>query len=137
MIHTNHIDELNPEAIKAINLLTQNQIPLLSQTVLLKDINNTSEALYSLIMKLVELNIRPYYLHHPDKVKGGMHFYLPLEEGRKIYAKLKNQISGWMLPTYIIDIDGGEGKTNAYNPESFEFLGKLINKNGQLTPHIE
>lgn len=137
VIHTNHVDELGSEEELAINKLTDARIELLSQSVLLKGVNNNVEALYKLILKLVEFNIRPYYLHHPDKVKGGMHFYLSITEGRRIYAKLKSKLSGWMLPRYIIDIDGGQGKVDAFNPETFEYSGTLINKDSQLIIHSE
>ena len=70
------------------------------------------------------------HLHHPDRVLGGMHFYLNLEEGRKIFAPLHDQLPGWAIPQYVIDIPGGEGKTSAVNPENFKFSGQLINRNG-------
>ena len=56
-----------------------------------------------------------------------MHFYLPIEEGRKLYAKLRNLLPGWAVPQYVVDIPGG-GKTSAYNPEKYEFSGKLISR---------
>lgn len=132
VIHTNHTDELDTEVCTAIGKFKNSRVDLLSQSVMLKGINNNADALFSLIEKLIDLNIRPYYLHHPDHVRGGMHFHLPLEEGRRIYSKLRNLLPGWALPQYILDIPGGEGKTNAYNPESYEYSGNVISRKGNL-----
>lgn len=132
VLHVNHPSELDNEVIASIKKLQDSGIEVLSQTVLLKGINDSPEVLKELIDKLLIANIRPYYLHHPDQVKGGMHFYISLEEGRKIYAKLRNIVSGWALPQYIIDIPGGMGKTQAFNPESFECSGRFITKDSKI-----
>lgn len=132
-IHTNHLEEFDAEVEAAFLKLKSLPIQLVSQTVLLKGVNDSSEILISLFKKLISLGCRPYYLHHPDQVKGGMHFYLSLEEGRQIYAKLRDKLPGWGLPHYVIDIPGGHGKTTAYNPESFSFNGTLIDRQGN--PH--
>ena len=130
-LHTNHCEELNPEVERAILKLKETQATLLSQTVLLKGVNNNVEDLKNLFLRLAELDVRPYYLHHPDQTKGAMHFYLPIQEGRKIYAQLRDLLPGWAIPQYVIDIPGGEGKTSAFNPEKFEFSGQLINRQGK------
>lgn len=130
MIHVNHRDELANDEIASIKKMTTNHIELFSQTVLLKGVNDNTEILYDLFKALIDLKITPYYLHHPDQVRGGMHFSLSLEDGRKIYQPLRDLLSGWAIPEYIIDIPGGEGKTSAYNPENFQFSGTLINKSG-------
>jgi lysine 2,3-aminomutase len=131
MIHINHISELTSDVIEAIELLTEHHIEVFTQTVLLKGINDTTEDLYQLFSLLADLKVQPYYLHHPDEARGAMHFYLSLEEGRKIFAPLHNILPGWALPQYVLDIPGGEGKIPAFNPESFEFSGELINRNGE------
>lgn len=131
MIHVNHISELTDDVLEAIERLTENNIEVFSQTVLLKGVNDTTEDLYNLFYKLSEIKVKPYYLHHPDEAQGAMHFYLPLEEGRRIFAPLHHQLPGWALPQYIIDIPGGEGKTPAFNPEKFEFDGSLLNRFGE------
>lgn len=130
MIHVNHSEELDNEVKECLLKLSSNQIELFSQTVLLKNINDNTNTLKNLFLSLIDLKINPYYLHHPDMVLGGMHFYLSLEEGRKIFAPLHNLVPGWALPQYVIDIPGGEGKTSAVNPENFTFSGQLINKDG-------
>lgn len=133
MIHVNHIDEIGVEEKKAIQLLNQKNIEIHSQTVLLKNVNDSAETLYELFKTLIDLNIHPYYLHHPDQVKGGMHFGMSLEMGRKIYQPLRDLLSGWAIPQYVIDIPGGEGKVSAFNPESYHFSGSLINKSGHFS----
>lgn len=131
-IHTNVIDEMDEDSDQAIIKLANLPIQLLSQTVLLKGINDRSQVLVALMNKLIQLKVRPYYLHHPDRVKGGMHFYLPLEEGRSLYSTLRDQLPGWALPQYVVDIPGGHGKVSAFNPESFEFSGQLLGRNGEF-----
>jgi len=131
MIHTNHKSELTEDVNVAIHSLIEAGIEVYSQSVLLKGVNDSTEALYDLFMELADLKIKPYYLHHPDEARGTMHFYLSLEEGRKIVAPLHNKLPGWALPQYIIDIPGGEGKVSAFNPESFEFNGELLNRFGE------
>jgi lysine 2,3-aminomutase len=137
VIHTNHVAEFSIEVEKAIDKLFQSRIPLLSQTVLLKGVNDTSQDQKSLIEKLIKNNITPYYLHHPDKVKGAMNFYLTIEDGRKIYSKLRKEVSGWALPSYVVDIPNGEGKVNAFNPETYSFSGQFLNKDGQNVPYSQ
>lgn len=125
-VHINHSDEWDDQiesAIKKLNLL---DLQLLSQTVLLKNINDSTQDLVELFNLLIKNKIRPYYLHHPDRVKGGLHFMIPLEEGRKIYSELRNQVPGWAIPQYIIDLPDGRGKLPAFNPESFSFSGHFV-----------
>ena len=130
-LHSNHKEEIDEEVEEAILKLKETKATLLSQTVLLKGVNDNVEALQDLFLKLAELDVQPYYMHHPDKAKGAMHFYLSIEEGRRIYAGLRNILPGWAIPQYIVDIPGGEGKTSAFNPEKYEFSGQLINKQGK------
>ncbi|MFT6068163.1 MAG: lysine 2,3-aminomutase [Bacteriovoracaceae bacterium] len=130
-IHLNHIDELDEEVRLSLKKLKNSGVELLSQSVLLKDINDDVQSLKNLFSALVDLGVRPYYLHHPDRVKGGMHFYLSLTEGRMLYHSLRDILPGWSLPQYVIDIPGGHGKTPAYNPEDFDFSGHLISKDGE------
>lgn len=132
VLHTNHIQEWNKENILLIKHLKTLSIEMLSQSVLLKGVNDSTRALEELFLFLATQGITPYYLHHPDQVKGAMHFTLSLEAGRKIYSKLRRKLPGWAVPQYVIDIPHGEGKVSAFNPESFTFSGELINRNGEL-----
>ncbi len=132
VIHVNHKSEFSPVARTRIAALVKTGIQVLSQTVLLKGVNDNTQSLLELVEELLKLRIRPYYLHHPDRVKGGMHFSLPLETGRKLYAEIKKELPGWAVPHYVIDIPGGHGKTSAFNPENLQYSGKLLSKEGQL-----
>lgn len=130
-IHANHAEEFDEINRQAIRKLTSSSMQILSQTVLLKGINDSTEVLLNLYQEFISLKVRPYYLHHPDQVKGGMHFYLPLRQGREIYHGLRKLIPGWAIPHYVIDIPGGHGKIGAMNPESTTFSGQLISKDGE------
>lgn len=133
-IHLNHCDEIDKDVEHALVKLSQiKKINLLSQSVLLKNINDNCESLENLFKKLVKYQVKPYYLHHPDKVKGGMHFQIDIETGRKIYANLRCRLPGWMIPTYILDTPDAGGKLPIFNPENFDFSGKVINLKSSLT----
>ncbi|MGE3610307.1 MAG: KamA family radical SAM protein [Bacteriovoracaceae bacterium] len=130
-IHANHTDEFDQEALDCIKELQKLPIQLLSQTVLLKGINDSFYDLLKLFELFIDLKIRPYYLHHPDRVKGGMHFYLPLSQGRRIYSSLRKFLPGWAIPHYVIDLPGGDGKISAFNPESEDYSGQFLTLDGQ------
>lgn len=132
VIHINSHLEICEVVKRAIKKLINRNIIILSQSVLLKDVNDSSECLIKLFKKLSSLGVRPYYLHHPDKVFGAQHFYLSIEEGRRIYHQVRSKLSGWMIPKYVLDLPSGGGKVPAYNSESFEFHGQLINRKGIL-----
>ena len=134
VIHTNHHEEFDDEVDQALSKLQTLDQQILVQSVLLKGVNDSAETLKIFFKDLVRKKIRPYYLHHPDQVKGGMHFYLSLEDGRKIYAQLRNELSGWALPQYVVDLPGGEGKVSAFNPETYQYSGVMLNRTGQSVP---
>ena len=131
-IHANHISEFDQVSMAAIERLGKLNTQLLSQTVLLKGVNDKTEVLTDLMNLFISLKVRPYYLHHPDRVKGGMHFYTSLQEGRKIYHSLRKQLPGWGLPHYVIDVPGGHGKISAMNPETTTFSGQLLSRDGDV-----
>lgn len=109
-VHCNHPQELTPAAEAACARLAEAGIALVSQTVLLRGVNDDAETLAALMRRLVELRIRPYYLHHGDLAPGTAHFRLGLAEGRALVAALRGRISGLCQPTYVLDIPGGYGK---------------------------
>jgi lysine 2,3-aminomutase len=109
-LHANHPRELTAKACAAIGLLVDGGIMMVSQTVLLKGVNDDADVLAALMRGFVENRIKPYYLHHPDLAPGTSHFRLSIEEGRAIVMTLRKKISGLAVPAYILDIPGGHGK---------------------------
>ena len=109
-IHANHPRELTPAAHAALQRLTHAGIPLVSQTVLLKGINDDAETLAALMQAFVEAGVKPYYLHHGDLAPGTGHFRTTLAEGRALMKALRGRLSGLCQPTYVLDIPGGHGK---------------------------
>lgn len=109
-IHANHASEFTNNAKTALKTISQAGIPMISQTVLLKDINDNPITLTTLMRCFVENRIKPYYLHHLDKAKGISHFKVTQEKGKNILAKMRGPISGLCQPTYMIDSPTGEGK---------------------------
>ena len=109
-IHTNHPKEFSETACSAIATLADAGIPLVSQTVLLKVINNDPETLTRLFRLIVRNRIKPYYLHHGDFAKGTSHFRTTIQEGQALMRALRGKISGLCQPTYVLDIPGGYGK---------------------------
>lgn len=109
-IHANHPRELTAEAEAAIRRLRSAGIVLLSQTVLLRNVNDDLPTLEALMRRFVEWGIRPYYLHHPDLAPGTAHFRLSIAEGQALVAGLRGHVSGLCQPDYVLDIPGGHGK---------------------------
>jgi lysine 2,3-aminomutase len=110
-LHANHPRELTPEAVSACARLIDAGIPMLSQTVLLKGVNDDEETLASLMRAFVAARIKPYYLHHLDRAPGTAHFLLPIERGQALMRALRGRLSGLCLPSYVLDIHGGHGKS--------------------------
>lgn len=110
VLHINHPDELTKNAQDAIKKLSQNGVGLLSQSVLLRGINNDVFVLEKLFRALYRLHIKPYYLHHCDLAKGTSHFRTTIAEGQKLMQMLQGRLSGPCIPKYVIDIPGGYGK---------------------------
>jgi lysine 2,3-aminomutase len=109
-LHANHPRELTDTARAACARLVDAGIVMLSQSVLLKGINDDPDTLAALMRAFVETRIKPYYLHHPDLAPGTSHFRLTIAEGQALVASLRGRISGLCQPTYILDIPGGHGK---------------------------
>jgi lysine 2,3-aminomutase len=109
-LHANHPRELTGEARAACGRLVDAGIVMISQSVLLKGINDDPDTLADLMRAFVETRIKPYYLHHPDLAPGTSHFRLSIEEGQALVAGLRGRVSGLCQPAYILDIPGGHGK---------------------------
>ncbi len=111
--HVNHVRELTEEARAACGRLVDAGIPVLSQTVLLKGVNDTVEALSDLMRALVEARVKPYYLHHADLAPGTAQFRTTIAEGQALVRALRDEVSGLCQPTYVVDIPGGVSKALA------------------------
>ncbi|MEO5804902.1 lysine-2,3-aminomutase-like protein [Devosia sp.] len=109
-LHANHPRELTTAAKAACARLVDAGIVMLSQSVLLKGVNDDADVLAELMRAFVENRIKPYYLHHPDLAPGTSHFRLGIDEGQALVAGLRGRVSGLCQPTYILDIPGGYGK---------------------------
>jgi lysine 2,3-aminomutase len=109
-VHANHAREFSSDAKAAIARLADGGIPLVSQSVLLKGVNDNAQTLAELMRAFVENRIKPYYLHHPDLAPGTSHFRLKIEEGLALMQQLRAQLSGLAMPVYMLDIPGGFGK---------------------------
>ncbi|RPD37099.1 lysine-2,3-aminomutase-like protein [Candidatus Liberibacter solanacearum] len=136
-IHANHPREFSQESLSAISKLADAGIILLSQSVLLKGINDDPKILADLMRIFVESRIKPYYLHHPDLAPGTSHFRLTIEEGQKIVASLKENISGICQPFYILDIPGGYGKVkiDSHNIKKIDDESYLITDHNNIVHH--
>jgi lysine 2,3-aminomutase len=109
-LHANHPREFSRESRAAISRLADAGIPLVSQSVLLKGVNDDSDTLERLMRAFVEQRVKPYYLHHPDLAPGTSHFRITLDEGLALLAELRERLSGLAMPTYMLDLPGGFGK---------------------------
>ena len=123
-IHCNHARELDPTACAAIARLHDAGFPLLSQTVLLRGVNDDAATLETLFRKLVRHRVRPYYLHHLDLAPGTARFRVSVERGQAIMRALRGALSGLCLPTYVLDIPGGHGKVP---------VGPVYRRDGEIT----
>jgi lysine 2,3-aminomutase len=112
VIHANHPRELTPGVKGAVGRLTRAGIPVLSQSVLLRGVNDDPAVLEGLLRGLVAMRVKPYYLHHPDLAPGTAHFRLDIERGRALVEGLRGRVSGLCQPTYVLDIPGGYGKVS-------------------------
>jgi len=110
VVHTNHAQEIGVAAEAALGRLAGAGVPLLSQSVLLRGVNDSVAALEELFRKLIRLRVKPYYLHHCDLAKGTGHFRTTIAEGQALMAGLRGRVSGTLLPSYVLDIPGGYGK---------------------------
>ena len=112
VIHCNHPNELNNEAIKALKKISDNHITLLNQSVLLKNVNDNANTLKELSEKLFyEAKVMPYYIHMLDKVKGSKHFEVSVEKAKNIYKELQSMLPGYLVPKLAQEIPNKPNKT--------------------------
>jgi len=109
-LHFIHPDECTSETSRACAMLADAGIPLGSQTVLLKGINDDVDTMKKLMHGLMKMRVRPYYLYQCDPISGSAHFRTKVEKGLEILRGLRGHTSGYAVPTYVIDAPGGGGK---------------------------
>ncbi|MGD9211586.1 MAG: KamA family radical SAM protein [Desulfobacteraceae bacterium] len=109
-LHFIHPDECTPETFRACYRLADAGIPLGSQTVLLKGVNDSLDTMRTLMHRLLKMRVRPYYLYQCDPISGSSHFRTKVEKGVEIIRGLRGHTSGYAVPTYVIDAPGGGGK---------------------------
>jgi len=145
-LHVNHPLELTVETRQACNRLANVGVPLGSQTVLLRGINDSVEVMKRLMQQLLTIRVRPYYIYQCDPVIGTEHFRTTVAKGIEIIKGLRGFTSGYAVPTYVIDAPGGGGKVPIapdyvvrYEKASPERRGKMVIRNftGKSFTYIE
>ena len=109
-VHFTHPAELTPEAARACGRLADAGIPMCSQTVLLKGVNDDPVTMKALMQGLLRIRVKPYYLHQCDAIAGSGHFRVPVQRGLEIIRSLHGFTTGYAVPMYMIDAPGGGGK---------------------------
>lgn len=110
-LHANHPREFTPRTRAACAAIVDAGIPMVSQSVLLRGVNDDPATLEALMRAFVECRIKPYYLHHGDLAPGTSHLRTTLEEGQALMRQLRGRVSGLCQPEYVLDIPGGFGKS--------------------------
>jgi lysine 2,3-aminomutase len=108
--HFNHYDEITPESKKAIDLLADAGIPLGNQSVLLRGVNDCIHTMRKLVTRLAQIRVRPYYIYQCDLSMGIEHFRTPVSKGIEIIEGLRGHVSGYCVPTFVVDGPKGGGK---------------------------
>ena len=109
-LHANHPRELTDAARSACARIVDSGIAMVSQTVLLRGVNDDADTMVALMRVFVENRIKPYYLHHGDLAPGTAHLRTSIEEGQALMRALRGRLSGLAMPTYVLDIPGAHGK---------------------------
>ncbi|MEJ0016172.1 MAG: lysine-2,3-aminomutase-like protein [Acetobacteraceae bacterium] len=122
VVHANHAREFTQAARDAIRRMQARAIPVLGQSVLLRGVNDSPEALEELFRAMLAARVKPYYLHQLDPAPGTARFHVPIAEGRRLLAALRGRVTGLAWPTYVLDIPGGHGKV-PIGPEYLEAGG--------------
>lgn len=140
-LHFSHVRELTPEVARACDLLADGGIPLGSQTVLLKGVNDSAAQLKALFQGLLRLRVRPYYLYQCDPVVGTGHFRTSVEHGIDLVRSLRGFTTGYAVPTYVIDAPGGGGKVPIQADTILEYAEdgtvRLRNWEGEVFTYLD
>ena len=125
-LHFIHAAELSPETRAACRKLSDHGIGMVSQTVLLKGVNDDTQTLTDLFYGLLEIKVKPYYLLQCDPVRGSAHFRTSVQKGIELIRSLHGNISGLAVPQYVIDAPGGGGKVPLLGTEQIRREGDYI-----------
>jgi len=110
VVHANHVRELDSQVEGCLRRLREAGITLLNQSVLLRGVNDSADALVDLSDRLTDLGVKPYYLHLTDPVPGNARFRVGAEEALRLHDRLKARVSGIALPSLVVDLPDGSGK---------------------------
>jgi EF-P beta-lysylation protein EpmB len=110
VVHANHANEINAAVRAALVRLKRAGVELLNQSVLLRGVNDSAEALFQLSEALIEAGVLPYYLHLLDRVEGAAHFEVPQEQARRLMAALRRRLPGYLVPRLVREVPGAPGK---------------------------
>jgi len=132
-LHANHAREFTEKARAACSALVDAGIPMVSQSVLLRGVNDNAAALEALMRAFVECRIKPYYLHHGDLAPGTSHLRTTLAQGQELMRGLRGRLSGLCQPDYVLDIPGGHGKS----PVGPNYLSQENSSSAEREPHPE
>ena len=122
-LHANHPRELSAGARAACRRLAAAGVMVVSQSVLLKGVNDDAETLEALMRALVEAGVKPYHLHHSDLAPGTSHWRVSIARGQELMRLLRARLSGLAMPAYVLDIPGGRGKIEI-GPQSIRPYGE-------------
>lgn len=112
LTHFNHVKEVTPQAVEACGKFIRSGVPVLNQTVLLKGVNDTPQAMEELFRTLIRHRIKPHYMFHVDPVRGVRHFSTGIEKGLEILRYFRSRLSSLAIPTFAIDLPDGGGKVH-------------------------
>jgi lysine 2,3-aminomutase len=131
-LHANHPREMTAAARSACARLVDAGIALVSQTVLLRGVNDDAATLEALMRAFVEARVKPYYLHHGDLAPGTSHLRTTIAEGQALMRALRERLSGLALPLYVLDIPGAHGKV----PIGPQYLSESENAAGYMVQDV-
>jgi lysine 2,3-aminomutase len=129
VVHANHAREFTADARAALRRVQSRAVPVLGQSVLLRGVNDSEQALESLFRAMLAARVKPYYLHQLDPAPGTARFHVPIAEGRRLLAALRGRVTGLAWPTYVLDIQGGHGKV-PLGPDYLEPDGHVRSPSG-------
>lgn len=111
VVHANHPAEISPQVVEALGAIAARGVLLLNQSVLLRGVNDSVEALQALSERLLDAGVIPYYLHLLDRVRGAAHFEVPADEGRRLVEALRERLPGYLVPRLVRETPGERSKT--------------------------